>query len=148
MSYIDHINLVDGMNISPIPLEAGNSMTTTKWLMAIQDKINKIIDLGNQWEQKANQYTDDKTTVIQKEIDELMRMVKTGEIIKDGTITAEKLEPNFLNDFQDIILQAIHDATKFVTFGLQGDYFCAWIPTTWNEVTFSTDSEGHLCLEM
>ena len=68
MSYIEHINLIDGMNIQPIPLSAGNEITTTKWLMAIQDKINKIIDMGNAWEKNANEYSDHNRAEIQKEI--------------------------------------------------------------------------------
>lgn len=145
---IEHVNLVDGFNLNPISMEAGQTMTTTKWLMGIQDKVNKIIDLGNQWEIQANEYTDEQAKILQAEINELMRMVETGEIVKDGSLSFAKFNKSFLEDFNDTIIQAIHNATKFVTFGLDKDYFCAWIPSTWNEIDFSTSENGELCLEI
>lgn len=145
---IDHVNLVDGFNLNPISMEAGQAMTTTKWLMGIQDKVNKIIDLGNQWELQANEYTDEQLSILQKEINDLYNLVETGEIVKDGSLSFSKFDKKFLEDFNDVIIQSIHNATKFVTFGLDKDYFCAWIPSSWNEINFSTSVDGELCLEI
>jgi hypothetical protein len=124
-------------------------MTTTKWLMAIQAKVNKIIDIGNEWEVNANNYTDEAVAVIQKEYDDLMILIKNGDIIADNSIDMSKLKPTFLTDLQDIIIKSVHDATKFVAFGLdKNGYFYADIPETWDEINFSTDSDGNLCLEV
>lgn len=147
MSYIEHINLIDGMNIQPIPLSAGNEITTTEWLMAIQDKVNKIIDMGNAWEKNANEYSDNNRAEIQKEIDDLMKMVDNGDIIKPKSITADKIDDNFLDTFNNFIINKVYEATKFVFFGLEKDYFCAYFPDSFNDTTFSTDDEGRLCLE-
>lgn len=144
---IEHINLIDGMNLQPITLEASNEMTTTGWLMAIQDKINKIIDMGNAWEKSANDYTDDLRNDINKEFAELQKLIDTGEIVKDGTLTFKKMNTDFINDFQDFIIQKVYEATKFVFFGLEKDYFCAYFPDSFNDFSFSTDIDGHLCLE-
>lgn len=147
MSNIEHINLIDGMNIQPIPLSAGNEITTTEWLMAIQDKVNKIIDMGNAWEKNANEYSDNNRAEIQKEIDDLMKMVDNGDIIKPKSITADKIDDNFLDTFNNFIINKVYEATKFVFFGLEKDYFCAYFPDSFNDTTFSTDDEGRLCLE-
>ena len=147
MSYIEHINLIDGMNIQPIPLSAGNEITTTKWLMAIQDKVNKIIDMGNAWEKNANEYSDNNRAEIQKEIDDLIEMIDSGDIIKPKSITADKIDDNFLDTFNDFIINKVYDATKFVFFGLEKGHFIAYFPDSFNNVNFSTDENGHLCLE-
>ena len=144
---IKHINLIDGMNLQPITLEASNEMTTTGWLMAIQNKINKIIDMGNAWEKSANDYTDDLRKDMIKEFAELQKLIDSGEIVKDGTLTFKKMDTNFINDFQNFIIQKVYEATKFVFFGLEKDYFCAYFPDSFNDTTFSTDIDGHLCLE-
>ena len=138
---IEHIDLIDGMNLQPITLEASNEMTTTGWLMAIQDKVNKIIDMGNAWEKSANDYTDDLREDMNKEFSELQELINTGEIVKDGTLTFKKMNTDFINDFQDFIIQKVYEATRFVFFGLNYDgYFI-------NDFSFSTDIDGHLCLE-
>ena len=51
---MEHINLIDGMNLNPLTLEAGNEMTTAGWLLAIQNKINEIAnELGVNFGRKA-----------------------------------------------------------------------------------------------
>lgn len=147
MSYIEHINLIDGMNIQTIPLSAGNEITTTKWLMAVQDKINKIIDMGNAWEKNANEYSDHNRAELQKEIDDLIKMIEDGSIVKDHSITFKKMDTSFIEDFNNFIVNKVYDATKFVFFGLEKGHFVAYFPDSLNDATFSTDIEGHLCLE-
>ena len=38
-----------GLNLNPIPLEASQSMSTTKWLMGMDKKLTIIIDAVNKW---------------------------------------------------------------------------------------------------
>lgn len=145
---MEHINLIDGMNLHPITLEASNEMTTTGWLMAIQDKVNKIIDMGNAWEKNANDYTDYLRNDMNKEFAELQKLIDNGEIVKDGTLTFKKMNTNFINDFQNFIIQKVYEATRFVFFEINNNgYFVAKFPDSMDSFTFSTDLEGHLCLE-
>jgi hypothetical protein len=148
-STIDHINLIDGLNLNPISLEAGNDMTTTKWLMAIQSKVNSIIDMGNTWETNANTYADNKASVIQKELDDLIVLLNNGNIIPDGSIDLKKLKTTFISDLQDLILKYVHDSSKFVAFGIdKNGYFFADMPDSWDDIIFSTDTQGCLCLNI
>lgn len=148
-SAIEHINLIDGLNINPIPFEFGQEMTATKWLLSIQSKVNSIIDMGNLWETNANNYTDDEVAKVKKLYDEIINLVNTGAIIHDGSVTMKKMDLSFLSDLQNIIIKSVHDATKFVSFSIdKNGYFCADMPDTWDDINFSTDVEGHLCMDI
>lgn len=46
---LELFNNLDGFNINPIPLEIGQELTTTKWLMSIVSKINQVITFTNNW---------------------------------------------------------------------------------------------------
>lgn len=146
---IPHIDLIEGLNLNPIPLEASNSMTTLEWLMAIQAKLNSIIDMGNAWESNANSYTDDEIKKIRALYDGITLLIDNGNIVKDGTISMKKMNLDFLSDLQDIVIKAVHDSTRFVGFSIDNNgYFCADMPDTWDNIIFSTDIEGHLCLDV
>lgn len=145
---IDHINLLDGLNLNPIPLDFSQQISTTKWLGAIEAKVNSVIDIVNNMENDNNTYTDEQIAKIQKEIDELNRMLLSGEYIKDGSIKVEKLDPSFYKDLQSVVVNYVHEATKFVTFGLQGDYFIAYMPYSWKDLDFGTTENGELTITM
>lgn len=147
MSLIEHINLTDGFNINPISLEFGNEMTTTKFLYSLQSKINNFIDDCNGVLGQANNYTDEEIAKINKSIKEITDMIADGSIVKDGSLTFKKMNSSFIDDFQEFIIQKVYETTKFVFFGLDKDYFCAYFPDTWDDMTFSTTEEGNLCLE-
>jgi hypothetical protein len=147
LSLIQHIDLINGISLNPIPMEVGQQETVTKWLMGIQSKVNSIIDMGNAWESNANKYTDASAKIIQAEYDALMVLINNGNIIPNGSIDMDKLNTSFLSDLQDIILQYVHNSSKFISFGLDDNgYFVAYIPETWDEITFSTSVDGELCL--
>lgn len=45
---IHDINIVNGaFNLNPIPLEFSQTVTTTKWLMCIQSKVNEVVECVN-----------------------------------------------------------------------------------------------------
>ena len=144
---IEHVDLTGGMNINPIPLEVGNTATTTKMLYQMQAKINNFIDECNGVLGLANGYTDEEIKKIQNAIDDIVQMINDGTIIKDGTITFKKMDTSFIEEFNDFIITRIYEATKTVFFGLDGDYFCVYKPDTWNDITFSTSENGELILE-
>lgn len=49
---IDSIDLFNGLHINPIPLEFGNEITTSEFLSALQKKINDVIKICNELEEK------------------------------------------------------------------------------------------------
>lgn len=145
---IDHINLLDGLNLNPIPLDFSQQISTTKWLGAIEGKVNSVIDIVNNMENDNNIYTDEQVAIIQKEIDELNQMLLSGEYIKDGSINVSKLNPSFYTDLRETVVNYVHEATKFVTFGLKGDYFVAYMPYSWKDLDFGTNEDGCLTITM
>lgn len=46
---IDKTSLFNGLNLNPIPLEFSQSMTTTKWLLGMENKLSTIIESVNNW---------------------------------------------------------------------------------------------------
>lgn len=145
---IDSLNLIDGLHMSPIPLEVGNEMTTSKWLMAIQDKINKVIADGNAWQENAEQYTDEKVKLVNQELQKLYDSLTNGDIIQDGSIDLDKMSSNFIANLEKLIVENVDSVAKFATFGLDDDgHFVAYVPNKWNDIKFTTDMEGHLILE-
>lgn len=146
---IEHINLVDGFNLNPIPLEIGQEVTTTKWLMAIQNKVNTIIDDSNNLLSQSNKYTDETYKKFNEKYTELMESIADGSFLQDGVIELSKLSPNFTLNLQKTIMHYLRDIARFVTFGLTDDgYFCAYIPDSWDNIDFSTTEDGRLCLTL
>ena len=146
---IPHIDLLNGLNMNPISLEASQSMTTTKWLMAIQAKLNTIIDLSNGTIGTTNNYTDEKFKVLQAEYDNLLKLLNNGDIIPNGSISLSKLEESFFTNLRNIATEYVHKSAKFVTFGLDDNgNFISYIPSTWEDIVFSTSEIGELLLDL
>ena len=149
MSRLEHVDLLAGLNINPVPLQASNHLSNVEWLMEIQAKVNTIIDVGNSWEETANKYTDDRTKVLEKAYEDLMLLIKKGDIIADKSIGVNKINDEFISTLQDVMLQYVHDSTKFVRFGIdKKGYFVADMPESWSEIVFYTNVNGELCLEI
>jgi hypothetical protein len=145
---IDTINLLDGLNINPIPLEMGQAMTTTKWLMAIQAKVNEIIILRNDILSEAENYTNIKNNQVIQAIEDLKELLNTGDIIPNGSIGLDKLKSDFLNTMNDVVTNMVHDIAKTVWFGINDNgYFYAVIPSDWQQINFDTTQEGNLILQ-
>jgi hypothetical protein len=138
---LQYIDLFNGMNTSPIPLEFSNEMTTLKIMAALQAKVNSIIDFRNNAVSDANSYTDEQKALIDKSIQDLNTSL---------TQTINSLPNNaaYMSTLIQTVTNVLSGAAKFVNFGLDDKgYFYADIPDSWNEITFSSDSEGHLILE-
>ena len=69
-----------------------------------------------------------------------------GYTIPDGTITLAKLSADIMTQLQEWVKVYMYDKTAFVSFGIEDGYFVAYIPETWNDIEFSTDTEGRLVL--
>jgi hypothetical protein len=149
MSMLDRVNLLQDLNISTIPLEISNGLSNSEILMGIQAKVDQIIDVGNAWAEGSNKYTDEQTAIVQKELDALMVLLNNGNIIPDHSIDIKKLNVQFLEDLQLNILDYIGEIAKFVWFGINKEgYFYAVIPKSWDSISFSTNSDGCLVLEL
>lgn len=145
---IQQINLLDGLNINPIPLEMGQAMTTTKWLMAIQAKVNEIIIIRNEVLSEANSYTDEKYNQVVNLINQLKTLLNQGDIIPNGSIGLEKLKIDFFNQMNEVVTNMVHDLAKTVWFGINDQgYFYAVIPSDWEQIQFNTNQDGHLILQ-
>jgi len=68
---IDQINLIDGLNLNPIPLDFSQSLTTVEWLCAMQNKINAMVDAVNGITTDTNDYTDQQVALIMIQLNEL-----------------------------------------------------------------------------
>lgn len=144
---IEHINVVDGFNINPISLEAGQEMTTTKWLMAMQSKINNFIDQSNGVLGTANAYTDEQISALNNSLNQLLKSIEDGSYLLDGSIDISKINSTFMATIEETVTTLVNDRVKLVWFGLDDDgHFCAWIPSNWSNIKFTTDMEGHLIL--
>lgn len=145
---IEPISLL-GCDITPHPLAMTNALSTSKWLMSIQSKINEFINDSNNLLKMSTDYTDSTYADIKTRYEQLMSSVADGSFLLDGSIDIEKLSPEFYLQLQNTIMDYLRDTTRFVTFGLSDDgYFMVYIPDSWDNINFSTDIDGHLCLEL
>lgn len=146
---IEHLQLFNNVNVNPIPLEFNQSMSTTKILAGIEAKINTIIDLYNKANNEATAYTDSQFKVLKDSFTDLVNQVKNGAIIQDGSIDLSKLNTSFISDLHELIVNTVHDSSKFVTFGLDDTgRFVSYIPSTWEDLVFSTSEIGELTLDL
>lgn len=106
------------------------------------ERVNKIIEITGANENSYKQIQEGL-----KELQGELDKVKNGDYIKDHSITLNKLDEKLLTDLQLTILDYLRDIAKFVFFGINRDgYFYAIIPSSWDSIAFSTDTDGHLCL--
>ena len=75
------IDLFDGMNVHPIPMDFSNSMTTTEFLLNLQNKINELIALWNESYKKLEELTEQQKTEILNTIE--VRLVNIQKDYKD-----------------------------------------------------------------
>lgn len=68
MAYIDRLDLFNGLNLNPIPLEFSQGLTTTEWLLGIQAKVNSIVLVLNDFEDIAGKYTDEEIKKVMERI--------------------------------------------------------------------------------
>lgn len=144
-----NVNIADGLNLNPVPLEFSQSLTTTKWLGGIESKLNDLIDFMNGLEINSQVYTDEQVQIIQSELNKYIEDLKSGNFLEDASIDISKLKPNFLQDLEKIVTKYVRNSATFVTFGIDEEgYFSAYIPDSWDNVDFETDEEGRLVLNM
>lgn len=93
------------------------------WLIKDYDTLNDAIAALNSWKEETQPTID--------ELKELYLAIASGNLpegMREGMLAwCERHIP-------DIIARAL----KTVFFTLENGYFCAWIPDSWDEITFGT----------
>lgn len=146
--YVQNINLIDGMNIQTIPLEVSNELTTTKWLMVMEKKLNEVINIRNNILKDSTDYTDEQIKKIDELIINIKSLLESGNYLKDKSIGIEKLNFDLPQTINNEVENFMPQIAKIPIFYLDGDgYFCVDIPSSWTDINFSSDLEGHLILE-
>lgn len=97
-------------------------LDNTTQVKSLQDDYNKLITDINNLKTELENY-------------------ESGSFIFNTLLNAIK------ENLENWIAKYMYDLHKFVSFGLTTDgHFCAFIPTTWKDIQFDTNDEGHLIL--
>lgn len=129
-----------------IPLIYEDSLSYYEVLCKLMEYINNIIDNTDYLNQQTTANSND-IAALKKDVAYINNQL---ENIANGAYLNVYI--NGLIDWIDQnIQQLIGRMVKYITFGLTPDgYFCAWIPQTWDFITFSTgmipDQPDYGCL--
>lgn len=132
-----------------LPTIYDDSLSYLQMVARLKEVVNKCIDainqLGNSNLELTEQYQKmrEELAELQNSFDDFV----AGYTIADGTVTIEKLASDVFDRLREIVEKEVHEVAKFVQFGLNDDgYFVAYIPESWSEIEFDTDSDGNLVL--
>lgn len=91
------IDLFDGLNVHPVPLDFTNSLTTTEFLLALQNKVNELVETWNISFEKIKEYTKEEQVriieIVSQSIENLNTEI-TNLINSEITETKGKIETN------------------------------------------------------
>ena len=91
------IDLFDGLNVHPVPLDFTNSLTTTEFLFALQNKVNELVETWNTSFEKIKEYTKEEQNriieIVSQSIENLNTEIR-NLINSEITETEEKIETN------------------------------------------------------
>ena len=139
------------VNDNTIPFSKDDSDSWWGTVSKMETVVNTLIDKCNELIQ-LNSPMNEKYTETVKNIKELREQLNTfiNEFdVPDGSIDIKKLNPEFLNDLDNYIVEQVHQSCKFVTFGIEDGYWTAYIPDSWSdEVEFSTTDNFELCIDI
>lgn len=147
MDNLDYFNNFFSQKVMPLVYD--ESLSYYEVLNKLITFTNSLITAFNELNTSNKTLNNNYTSVINslEEIKKEIENMKNGDFLKDGSITPKKLSYTVFQEFNDFILKTIQNTAKFVAFGLNNDgYFIADIPSSWNEITFSTDSDNRLVL--
>ena len=145
-SLIPHVHFIN--KSATIPLIEDDSDSYLSQMLKLENIVNTLIDRCNELielNQPMNEAYQKTVSDIEKLQKDLDKFVKEFDI-PNNSIGLEKLNSEFLDDLQNIIIEQVHMSAKFVTFGIdENGYFNAYIPQSWSsEVNFSTSENGEL----
>lgn len=128
------VQLINGLNIHPIPLDFDNCMTTTEILAHMQHIINELVN-------NSNKYNVELGDALKKTLQNLQTQLNT--FIKECDYNVENYLKTITNHLDYAIEKRISEQVKLFQVGINEDgYFYIDTPTSWNEITFDT-SENH-----
>lgn len=91
------IDLFDGLNVHPVPLDFTNSLTTTEFLLALQNKVNELVETWNISFEKIKEYTKEEQVriieIVSQSIENLNTEIR-NLINSEITETEAKIETN------------------------------------------------------
>lgn len=90
------IDLFDGMNVHPIPMDFSNSMTTTEFLLNLQKKVNELIALWNESYKKLEELTEQQKTEILNTIE-----LKLTEIKNDYKVLTDNIRESLTTKIEE-----------------------------------------------
>lgn len=145
----------NGMSSPIVPFWGFSAFTPTipklYWNVKSQEqRILNLFDLLN----KLVCYANDMGLAIDVNAEDIKALQKDMQSLKDGGLL-DYYEQQIYQWIQDNMEALISASIKFVYFGLTEDgYFCAYIPSSWSEITFDTGAVygrsdyGRLILKM
>lgn len=96
---IEYINLLDGINHS-VPLQFQNELTQYEILVAMQTKVNMLIDIVNSMEDNSNKYTDEQIKLAKDEINSIITLLRDNMIeLYQNSITHSNSNYSTLKSF-------------------------------------------------
>lgn len=94
------IDLFDGLNVHPVPLDFTNSLTTTEFLLALQNKVNELVERWNISFDNLKEYTKEEQLILKQEITEHINTIQSN-IIEIINTLREETETTLSNDKQE-----------------------------------------------
>lgn len=75
MNKLDYIDLFNGLRMEPTPLYFEQKLTTAEFLLALQKRVNDIIDMINTFGEEDRKYTDEIIASFREEIEERLKAI-------------------------------------------------------------------------
>ena len=115
-----------------------NSGSYYEYLGKIREVLIEFFKEYERFQKEMYDNFDDYVDEKNKEINAIIKQIKE-EVFADNIEMFEKWLDENMADI-------IHESMKIVWFGLEGDYWVAYIPENWSEITFDTTVDGELVL--
>ena len=132
---MDHL-LFDALKISPIPMETANKATATGWMLEIEKILNDILSKSEERYGDLALDTKEKIDALQKEIiSSIKEMESYPKTDSYANMIFEKLKHRIENLFSELIGGSL----SYITFGLEDGYFVAYVPDTYDSISFETE---------
>ena len=115
-----------------------NSISYYEYLGKIRQVLIEFFKEYDRFQKEMNENFDEYVELKNAEINKIIETIKK-EVFEDNI----ELFNKWLDENMDDI---IHESMQIVWFGLEGDYFAAYIPKSWSEITFDSTENGELVL--
>lgn len=139
INLLNHIQLINGVNFEPIPLDFTNKLTTTEMLCEMQNKINNLIDNVKDY----NGELDKNLELALKDIEKQL-----NEFVSSCDYNLENCMSSIINHLDYYIEKRISENVKLFQVGINEDgYFYIDTPSSFNEISFDTNENNELIIK-